>query len=105
MFAGTVVGVLIGVVTSIATLVTLKPFFGGKSQGSQMAAVCTQLLGLPAFWFGGPWLTTRMLQSFEFTEFVQPYIVSLALSYLLVIAFPLVRWVRWLGLTMGKDNV
>jgi hypothetical protein len=67
-------------------------------------AIITHLLGFPLFWFGGPWLTTRMLQGIQFESFALPYVVFLSISYLVTIGYPIFRWVYWLGKTMGKDG-
>jgi hypothetical protein len=108
MFIGIAVGILIGILTGVATLVTLIPFFRARGTtipaSNGITAVVTQLLGLPLFWFGGPWLTTKMLQSVDFLEFVPPYIASLAVSYIGVLLYPLARWVLWLGRTMGDGG-
>jgi hypothetical protein len=106
MLSGIVVGLLIGCVSSIATLVTLVPYFrtAVPSNGMTLTALVTHILGFPAFWFGGPWLTTKVLQSLTFADFGQQYIVCLGISYLGVIAYPTFCWVLWLGKTMGKDD-
>jgi hypothetical protein len=112
MVIAVVVGTLIGFVTGIATLLTvaqyslaLKPLSISPPNGiTALTAIITHLLGFPLFWFGGPWLTTQVMQSIQFKDFALSYAVTLLISYFATIGYPIFRWVYWLGKTMGKDG-
>ena len=105
MLIGGIVGVLIGFLTGVATLVVLYPIFSIKGYvpaGRRAPLATAQLLGLPAFWFGGPWLSTKLFSFIDLNIFLNPYIAFLAFTYILVVSYPLVQWIRSLGLRIGR---
>jgi hypothetical protein len=107
MLFGGVVGILIGLLTGVVTLVVLYPILsikGYQPSGKRLVTITAQLLALPAFWFGGPWLSTTLLNLVDLNVFLAPYVLTLAFTYIIVVLYPLVQWVRWLGLLMGRNG-
>lgn len=98
MVAGALIGLLIGVLTGLVTLLLLRTARAGSiSDVRAIIALTAAVLAIPTFWFGGPWATTELLQMVSLTEFTNFYIISLALSYLLVIFHPVFKWIVRLG--------
>jgi hypothetical protein len=63
--------------------------------------VVGQLLAIPTFWFGGPWLTTSMLASVEPAEIRSSYFIALTAVFVPIASVPLVRLVRDVGRSTG----
>ena len=79
MIPGLALGVLIGVITGTVFLLILKTADRASDKGtSSILTLTTELLAIPTFWFGGPWLTSRMLALVPLPELINPYLVSLA---------------------------
>jgi hypothetical protein len=112
MVIAVVVGTLIGFVTGVATLITVAQYslvlrqlsISPPNSITAFTAIITHLLGFPLFWFGGPWLTTQIMQSIQLKDFALPYVVALGICYFGTICYPIFSWVYWLGKTMGKDE-
>jgi hypothetical protein len=105
MLVGALVGILIGTVSGVVTLVTIHPYLsirGFVPANSGAARIATQLIGLPAFWFGGPWLSTKLLGLVDLNDFLVPYVGMLAVFYIAVVSYPLVIWIRSLGIQIGR---
>lgn len=101
--AGISVGCLIGIVTAMMTLLTLKDAFPprskeisfverifGRRQGSGIR-LAAKLSTVPAFWFGGSWLSALVMNELSWRELRVPYLMTLAVVYTLIIAVPLSR--------------
>jgi hypothetical protein len=101
---GIFVGVLIGVITGVILLVLLKTVHGANiNNASAVVAIVSEIAALPTFWFGGPWLTTTLLQLVPLNEFINPYIISLCLTFLVFIAFPILKWIGQMARDLGKE--
>lgn len=94
---------LIGLLTGIWTLLVLKeafpppapnPGFWAKifgARGGAGAKLLAKLLAIPAFWFGGQWITAAMLADLDLAAFRPPYLAALAATYAAIVAWPLLR--------------
>ena len=89
------VGVLIGLITGVIfVLLLLQVASSAKTaRAKRISATVTQCFGLPAFWFGGPWLTGKLIANSGLGAAVNVYAVSLAITFLVVIGLPLIRLV------------
>ncbi len=96
-------GILIGVITGYVFMLFFQTVIASsKVKFSTIMKVSTQLLAMPTFWFGGPWITTKFLQSVNFAESLPGYLVSLTLTFLLLVSWPLSRFVISVGNQVGK---
>jgi hypothetical protein len=89
------VGLLIGIVTgAIFVLLLLQIATAAKRSRSQrIGAAISECLSLPGFWFGGPWLTGRLLAHGGLDAAVNYYTVTLAAGFLMIAGVPLYRLV------------
>jgi len=87
---GIALGILIGVVTAAVFIHLLKVLAGSTSGEFKVVA---EVLAIPTFWFGGPWVTTRFLEHVGREEILSIYTFSLTLTFLILIAFPVFRFV------------
>jgi hypothetical protein len=50
-----------------------------------------KILSLPVFWFGGPWLSTRLLISLDWMELLPSYLIALVVTVVVIVSYPLFR--------------
>lgn len=110
---GTSVGCLIGVITGIMTLLILRDAFPPRTKeisvierifGRRQASgirLAAKISALPVFWFGGPWLTAIVMSDLSWKELRDPYLVTLAVVYILIIVVPLVRLIARVSRMIG----
>jgi len=92
---GVPLGILVGLVSGAAFIIFLRAAFlrdGIKTAGS--------LLSMPASWFGGGWLT----EVFDLDRILSWYVSSLAICFLAIVAYPLLRAVVRIGNEVGTAN-
>jgi len=105
MYIGVALGLLIGVISGIVFLLLLKTAVGTVSKGAPAILTLTsELLAIPAFWFGGPWFTTKLLSLVPLPDLINPYVVSLAVTFSLISLYPAGRWIIRLGEDFGKSG-
>ncbi len=98
---GISLGVMIGVISGFVLLLLLKTAI----RVSNPIMIITEILAIPTFWFGGPWLTTRIMANIVIDEILPPYMSSLALTFVLITVIPLANLVIRIGNELGKVNV
>ena len=98
MIAGIVIGVLNGIVTGLVTLLlwqtSLNIASGSAIKVTSVLTITAEILALPSFWFGGPWLATKILDQILLVDMVSYYLVTLCLVYVVFVSVPLAKWVR-----------
>jgi hypothetical protein len=99
---GVPLGLLIGVVSGITFLLLMDTAFTGRRNVQSVMKIVAQLLAVPFFWFGGPWVTTAVMKSVNLATIFTAYIYSLAVTFLLIVIFPTLNLVINLGKRMGK---
>ena len=102
MIPGIFIGFLIGILSGTVTLVLLRAVSHTSIvKTKSVIAITFEFLAIPTFWFGGPWITTRLLETVNLQEILNPYIVSLAIVYLIMIIYPIFRWIVKVGDELG----
>lgn len=102
---GIAIGILIGIVSALVTLVLLKPAASATtSQTNSVLLIGAELLAIPTFWFGGPWVTTTLLKLVKLDDFLIPYTLALAVTYAILICYPTMKWIVRLGNVLGNDR-
>lgn len=97
-FIGFPLGILIGVISGFALLLLLKSAMrtsAGDVKG--LLLILAELLAIPTFWFGGPWLTTTLMADIDRNALLGPYLVGLAVAFVLIAALPLARLIIRIG--------
>lgn len=100
---GIPVGILIGIVTGTVFLLLLRTAFTGSPTLQDLGTIIAELLALPTFWFGGPWVTTQVLNLVDWTAIVTSYIISLLITFVLICLIPLLRLVWRVGNIIGDS--
>src|SRR5262245_28017402 len=73
MAFGLALGLLIGIISGTVFLLLLKTAVSASNQGiSSVVTLTAELLAMPTFWFGGPWLTTELLKLVPMQELLNP---------------------------------
>jgi len=99
---GVGLGVLMGVVSGTCLILLLRTALAGQSSVKNTTAITSELLAIPTFWFGGPWVTTVFAQALDLQLILPSYMVALAVTFVAIAAYPLVRLVIWLGNQIGR---
>jgi hypothetical protein len=89
-------GILSGVVLDHLLRTLVRPDLTIR----QIFAAVTQILAIPIFWFGGggaSWLASAMLAGVGWEKAIGPYVSSLAITFLAVVAYPLIRYIIRIG--------
>jgi hypothetical protein len=100
---GIPLGVLIGVVTGGVAILLFKTGWH-ETDLAGLLKIIGQLLAIPAFWFGGPWLTTNLLASVDLDQIRASYLMSLAIVFVPLAGFPVVMMSWRTGLNMGAQH-
>lgn len=105
LVAGVALGLLIGITSGVVALVLLKTAnTASVKEVSSIVALTSEILAIPTFWFGGPWVSTKLFGLVPLAGLINPYIVSLAISFSLLVAYPIFRWVTQLGAELGQTG-
>ena len=105
---GYILGFLIGVITGTVFLLLLKTAVNPSERGGPLILILTaEILALPTFWFGGPWLTGKLLVVLvgaSSEELINSYAISLAITFMVMVSYPASRWIIHLGKTIGAGG-
>ena len=101
VIAGFAIGFLIGLVTGTVFLLLLKSANEASEKGVSIVKLTSEILAIPTFWFGGPWLSTKMLKDVSMDTLINPYLISLAAVFSLISLYPAARWIIHLGEQFG----
>ncbi len=85
---GIPLGILIGLVSGGCAIFLIRAGWGHPDVKATLQVV-TQLLAIPTFWFGGPWLTTSMMASVEPAEIRSSYFLALTAAFVPLAVAPL----------------
>lgn len=100
---GIFLGLLIGIISGVV-MITLLPMLlrtsHKKIQSNLM--IIGELLAIPTFWFGGPWLTTSFFIGIKLDDILETYILSLSVTFTLFCLYPLIRYIIRMGNEIGK---
>jgi hypothetical protein len=104
LILGIGIGFLIGIVSATVALVLLKTA-NSAAQGNLtgVVTITAEILAIPTFWFGGPWVTSSLLGLVELQDIINPYIVALSLTFPTIMMYPIYRWIIRLGQDLGKE--
>lgn len=100
---GIPLGVLIGVVTGGVAILLFRTGWREPDRAG-LLKVIGQLLAIPTFWFGGPWLTTTLLASVDLNEIRASYLISLAIVFVPLAGFPVIRMSWETGRAIGAQH-
>lgn len=82
---------MVGIITGVVFAHLLKVL--AISQSGEFKIVA-EILAIPAFWFGGPWIATKMLSEIDWNTQLPAYCMTLTLVFIVVSGFPLLSFIR-----------
>ena len=94
MFLGPALGFFIGLISGFSTLLLIRTAAMGAATLKATLAEITQLLAIPTFCFGGPWLTSALFHNVDLDDVLPAYAISLSITFALVAGFPLIMLIR-----------
>ncbi len=101
---GVPLGFLIGFITAYVFLLLIRTAFILKEKPiKNLLALIAEILAMPTFWFGGPWITTKFLKATEPDQILPTYILSLAIVFGIAITYPLIRLIIRIGNEFGRE--
>ena len=104
MILGIGLGILIGVISGTVALVLLRTANSlNRVNLKPIVAITAEILAIPTFWFGGPWLTGTILVGTSTADFVNPYVMTLACTFSILMGYPVFRWVVKVGAELGRE--
>jgi hypothetical protein len=102
---GIALGLLISLISGAVALVLLKTANKASLKDvSSLVALTSEILAIPTFWFSGAWLTGRLLKDIAPDKIMAPYSISLAVSFTLIVGYPIFRWIVSLGEQLGRRD-
>ena len=102
---GIPLGVLIGIVSGISLILLIRTSARMSERPLRTTlALIGEILAIPTFWFGGPWITQRFLTSVDLEQIVSSYVLSLAITFVLIAFYPLTRLVIRFGNDIGSQQ-
>jgi len=87
MVIGLALGVPIGLVTGLVALILFRTAVHGAGMTTKsIMAIVAELLALPTFWFGGPWVTSKVLAEVDWNGLLNAYAPAVAVTFSLFLA-------------------
>jgi hypothetical protein len=106
IFMGVLAGIVLLLLLSHAITMIRKPIAAVKpiaAISKLIIQLTAAILSLPAIMFGGNWMSTTVLRVRD-ANFSDCYTLSLTLVFLLIIAYPVSKWVLDSGRSMGEST-
>lgn len=106
-WVGFSIGVLVGIITGVITLITIKPFATSSiSDPAKILPLTRSLRRLLAWVIGANFLLTGafFLENDEIKTMMAPYFVALVAIFLIIVLYPLYRWIENLGRQLGESK-
>jgi hypothetical protein len=94
VFLGPALGFFIGLISGFSALLLIRTAAMGAATLKATLAEITQLLAIPTFCFGGPWLTSALFNNVDLDDVLPAYAISLSITFALVAGFPLIMLIR-----------
>jgi hypothetical protein len=99
------IGVLIGAITGLVVVLMIRTAWRTASNDIKgLLTLIGEFLVIPTFWFGGPWVSGKLLASSDPSGFLSAYLVALVITFTVIAVFPLVKIVINVGREIGKPN-
>jgi hypothetical protein len=86
---GIALGILIAVVSGLALLLLLYTATRARPGLKATLTEISELLSMPTFWFGGPWVAGSLLRSVDLPRAVPFYTITLAVCFCAIAVKPL----------------
>ena len=102
---GIPLGILIGVITGVAAALLIDMASGqGRKDSGTLLKLLAQLLAIPTFWFGGPWLATTMIKQLDLNSILPTYLTALACTFVGIMLTRIWRLVAGAGNVIGAKG-
>jgi hypothetical protein len=102
---GVPIGVLIGAITGLVVVLMIRTAWRTTLNDiGGLLKITGEFLVVPTFWFGGPWVSGKLLESSNPSGFLSEYLVALVITFTVIAVFPLIKVVINVGREIGKPN-
>jgi hypothetical protein len=103
MVTGIALGLLIGILSGAVFIWMLNGLASAATIRDGLKMV-VQILLIATFWFAGPWLARGALKEVRWPDILEPYAASLALTFLVISLWPLVRFILRMGKVLSQHE-
>jgi hypothetical protein len=106
IFMGALAGISLLLLLSPAIIIGPKPIAASEPTAATAKIIMqltTAILSLPTIMFGGSWMSFTVLHVREDPHFSDCYTLSLTLTFLLIIGYPVSQWIKNAGRFMSAQ--
>jgi len=100
LLIGCALGLLIALVTGTIFVFMLKSLSKAITWGDGLKVVA-EMLAVPTFWFGGPWIAARALTSLDWPKVLPPYALTLAVVFTILTSRVVFRYLKFVAQEIG----
>ncbi len=105
VLVGVALGFFIGLISGLDILMLLRAVIGSKASVRATMMATSQLLAVPTFCFGGPWISAVFLQSTDLNALLLPYSISLSITVTLTAGYPLLMFIIAFGNKVHRAGI
>lgn len=99
---GFFLGVLIGIISGIVALLLLKTADTASMKSlPSLLKLTAKLLAIPPFVFCGTWMVSS-IPNLNWDRISDQYIRSLVITFVLIVSYPISRWIVRVGRELGQ---
>jgi len=100
---GVPLGILIGFISGFVSLLLINTAWNTSIRQVKNLIILTgEILAIPTFWFGGPWLTTNILGLVSLDKILSSYLIALACTFVPIAIWPMIKMVIRIGENIGN---
>jgi hypothetical protein len=99
---GPFLGVFIGIISGTVALLLLKTADTASIKSlPSLLTLTVKLLAIPAFAIGGTWMV-KSIPNLNWDKISDHYIISLSITFVVIVSFPISRWIVRVGRELGQ---
>jgi hypothetical protein len=104
---GVSLGILIGLVTGLVVVLIIRGAWRISSDGGARSLIplVAEILAIPTFWFGGSWISGKLLTTADLENALPQYLLSLTCTFVPIAAYPLLQIIIAVGREIGRAEV
>lgn len=101
---GLFLGVLIGIINGTVALLLLKTADTASMKSlPSLLTLTVKLLSIPTFVLGGTWMASS-IPNLNWDRISDHYIMSLVITFVLIVSYPISRWIVRVGRELGQGT-
>jgi hypothetical protein len=98
---GIPLGILIGVLSGLVSLAFLRTLQAVKNDSGAVLKLAAELIAIPTLWFSAPFVS-KLLAGISPERLVTAYVIALAITWVMIMLWPLLRLIIATASEMGQ---